>query len=277
MEPIERVTEKYATVLNVNYLRATLNDASEFKVYLEEALTDSNRDIIINLGDCEYMDSTFLGVLVSAYKKLKYQNRNLIIIEPVDQSSIFLTLNSIGKIFPIYSNVKSALEDIEKKKLLEAEINGSGSTVGNKIETQKASFKIGSKLYDDVPDEEVILTMDEQVDSVPNINQETEEEEISVNSFKTDETIEEVSTNYPLPKNKIKEEEGLILIENMDGGEESDDNSITDQEFQLSIESPSNNQGPDEDDVTETAPEPELISADVDYRKGTVEWEFGFN
>ena len=122
MELIERKNENYTVVFNVNLLRATLIEATEFRDLLEETVVESDKDIIVNLSACEHLDSTFLGVLVSCYKRLKSQNRTLVLIEPVDQSSIFLTLNSIGKIFPLYTNVKVALEDIENKKLLEKEI-----------------------------------------------------------------------------------------------------------------------------------------------------------
>lgn len=123
MESIEKKIENYAVVFNVNLVRATLNEASEFKDYLAEAILDTDKDIIVNLSACEHLDSTFLGVLVSSYKRLKNQNRSLVIIEPIDQSSIFLTLNSIGKIFPLYTSVKVALEDIDNKRLLEQEIS----------------------------------------------------------------------------------------------------------------------------------------------------------
>jgi len=122
MEAIERKIEEYAVVLNVNLLRATLNEVSEIKEYLEEAITDTDKDIIVNLSTCEQLDSTFLGALVSTYKKLKTQNRSMIIIEPQEQSSIFITLNSIGKVFPLYQSVRVALDDIETKRVLEQEL-----------------------------------------------------------------------------------------------------------------------------------------------------------
>ena len=122
MELIERKIENYAIVFNVNLVRATLIEATEFRDLLEETIAENDKDIIVNLSACEHLDSTFLGVLVSSYKKLKGQNRTLVIIEPIEQSSIFLTLNSIGKIFPLYTSVKVALEDIENKKLLEKEL-----------------------------------------------------------------------------------------------------------------------------------------------------------
>jgi len=127
MESVERKIEEYAVVLNVNLVKATLKEAVEFKNYFEEAISTTKKDIIVNLSTCEYLDSTFLGILVKSYKRLKTQNRTIAIIEPVNQSSIFLTLNSIGKIFPIYSSVKIALDDIENKRLLEKELKESTS------------------------------------------------------------------------------------------------------------------------------------------------------
>ena len=122
MESIERKNEEYAVVLTVNLLRATLNEVSEIKDYLEDAISESDKDIVVNLSACDHLDSTFLGALVSYYKRLKTQNRTIVIIEPVEQSSIFITLNSIGKIFPLYTNVQAALDDIKSKKLVEKEI-----------------------------------------------------------------------------------------------------------------------------------------------------------
>ena len=119
MEIFERKIKKHAIVINVNLVRATLNEAAEFREYLNEAILGTDIDIIVNLSDCQHLDSTFLGVLVSGYKKLKSKNRSLVIIEPTDQSRVFLTLNSIGKIFPLYDSVSSALADIENKKMLE--------------------------------------------------------------------------------------------------------------------------------------------------------------
>ena len=123
MNLIEKQIEKFAVVFNVNLDRATLNEAIKFKEYLAEDVKDSNKDIIVNLSACEHLDSTFLGALVSTYKTLKKQNRTIALIEPANQSSILLTLNSIGKIFPLYKSVKVALADIENKKLIESEIN----------------------------------------------------------------------------------------------------------------------------------------------------------
>ncbi|MCW9097756.1 MAG: STAS domain-containing protein, partial [Ignavibacteriaceae bacterium] len=79
MHSIEKKIDNYAVVFNINLLRATLNEAAEFKDYLAQAILETDKDIIVNLSNCEHLDSTFLGVLVSSFKKLKTQNRNLLI------------------------------------------------------------------------------------------------------------------------------------------------------------------------------------------------------
>ena len=56
MESIERKIENYAVVFNVNLLRATLNEAVEFKDYLAETMLDTDKDIIVNLSACEHLD-----------------------------------------------------------------------------------------------------------------------------------------------------------------------------------------------------------------------------
>lgn len=221
MESIERKIENYAVVFNVNLMRATLNEAVEFKDYLAETILDSDKDIIVNLSACEHLDSTFLGVLVSGYKKLKSQNRNLVIIEPIDQSSIFLTLNSIGKIFPLYTSVNAALEDIENKKLLEKEINELSH------EPKKLSFKIGNKSLADSPIESI-------------------KEQTKKNKFKTetlpDNEFQEIPKDITILENNISETEELNLIEhnenevelenhsNLNTGEPAVDHNISDLE-----------------------------------------------
>lgn len=250
MESIERKIENYAVVFNVNLIRATLNEAVEFKDYLAETILDSDKDIIVNLSACEHLDSTFLGVLVSGYKKLKSKNRNLVIIEPVDQSSIFLTLNSIGKIFPLYTSVQVALEDIENKKLIEKEINELGH------EPKKLSFNIGNKPLVDSPIESI-------------------QEEINENEFKTD----------TVPDNEYQEspENNTILENNFSEREEF--NLIEHNHNEIELENHSN-LNTEEPVVANNITDLESHTYALGHQRSTekshfgstnVKWEFGFN
>ena len=261
MESIERKKENYAVVFNVNLLRATLNEATEFKDYLEEAILDTDKDIIVNLGACEHLDSTFLGVLVSGYKRLKSQNRSLVIIEPVDQSSIFLTLNSIGKIFPLYSSVKVALEDIENKKLIEKEISELGTERVKPIEKPSLPpFKIASHSLVDSPEE--------------NIPDETIQDDLQ--SAILQDIEEEVETE-PISEHILTEENDLVLIENNEIEKESENPFILKTEEVISEQKGYQDKSDDMKANETIVTKLERANDDRRFSSGTVKWEFGFS
>jgi len=261
MESIERKTENYAVVFNVKLLRATLNEATEFKDYLEDAISDTDKDIIVNLGACEHLDSTFLGVLVSGYKRLKSQNRSLVIIEPVDQSSIFLTLNSIGKIFPLYSSVKVALEDIENKKLIEKEISELGTERVKPIEKPSLPpFKIASHSLVDSPEE--------------NIPDETIQDELQ--SANLPDIEEEVETE-PISEHILTEENDLVLIENNEIEKESENPFILKTEEVISEQKGYQDKSDDMKANETIVTKLERANDDRRFSSGTVKWEFGFS
>jgi anti-anti-sigma regulatory factor len=261
MELIERKNEKYAVVFNVNLLRATLIEATEFRDLLEETVVSSDKDVIVNLSACEHLDSTFLGVLVSCYKRLKSRNRTLVLIEPVDQSSIFLTLNSIGKIFPLYTNVKVALEDIENKKLLEKEIN----------ELEDQTVRPVEKLSR-VRDE---INMRPETDS--SITPITEETGASVIPSEQQVLGTEIIYDKSISEDNVSNEHGFSLIEHDEGRK-----NIEEKFFPMSEES---SETPNDSKfVKEETKKEELkhqshhvVIHERKFNGGKVEWEFGFS
>lgn len=263
MESIDTRNEKYAVVFNVNLVRATLNEASEFKSYLDDAIASTDKDIIVNLSDCQHLDSTFLGLLVSSYKKLKGKNRNLVLIEPVDQSSVFLTLNSIGKIFPIYHDVRTALTDIENKRILENEINNLDNEV--EIETEP---EVEAPVINEVMDEEVIELNEEAVVEPINLQEtiqlqpnDTEHEDIMTDNYE-EENIQE----------EIVEEQVEELEMQMDTMEDNSEEVLEEIE-----ENPAELELVEEELQEELTLNQEIEYEDGDFRKGTVKWEFGFS
>jgi len=248
MELFERQIKKYAIVVNVNLVRATLNEAAEFREYLNEAILGSNLDIIVNLSDCQHLDSTFLGVLVSGYKRLKTKKRNLVIIEPTDQSRVFLTLNSIGKIFPLYENVSTALADIENKRMLE---NAAGSIKDESIENEIEVKDFPAEQHHEVLFDSQKLVQEEMT---------AIELDNSVNGFKdsyeNQTLLNEIEQEAAAIDNLLVENEALSQTINFDKVD-----SVA-EEFHEQIIS---------------RPEPKPLYSEVNFRKGSVEWAFGFN
>lgn len=240
MESFEREIKKYAIVINVNLIRATLNEAAEFREYLNEAIMGSEVDIIVNLSECLHLDSTFLGVLVSGYKKLKNKNRNLVIIEPTDQSRVFLTLNSIGKIFPLYDSVSSALEDIENKRMIENAVNN-------------------------IEEETIELEAE-----VPVEKQQEEISEIQIEEI-NEEGNEEIPALEPVTENIDIHQEMNPATEVL--------NDLTTENLNENVAESSNYQveAEEKSDVEISSSGTKPLYPDDNYKKGTVEWAFGFN
>jgi anti-anti-sigma factor len=266
MESIERKIENYAVVFNVNLLRATLVEATEFRDLLEETIAENDKDIIVNLSACEHLDSTFLGVLVSSYKRLKSQNRTLVIIEPIEQSSIFLTLNSIGKIFPLYTSVKVALEDIENKKLIEQELNELSKDKAHRHEKlSKTTIPVESNPFVESP-------LQQKQEEVQNVESSTTEiiDQPSTEMIETTELISETPANFALVESSENEEilkADTIKINSLPqellaSEEEPETSTFSQEEFN------------ENNFVSETQ---EVIRPDKHFQIGKVEWEFGFS
>ena len=68
----EYVREEVGDVVveKVNLTRATLKEAEDFKQALVKVIESGKKRIVVDLADCEFIDSTFLGALVVSLKKI---------------------------------------------------------------------------------------------------------------------------------------------------------------------------------------------------------------
>jgi len=68
----EYVKEEVGDIVveKVNLSRATLKEAEDFKRTLVRDIESGKKRIVVDLADCEFIDSTFLGALVVSLKKI---------------------------------------------------------------------------------------------------------------------------------------------------------------------------------------------------------------
>jgi len=68
----EYVKEEVGEIIveKVNLTRATLKEAEDFKKTLINDIESGKKRIVVDLVDCEFIDSTFLGALVVSLKKI---------------------------------------------------------------------------------------------------------------------------------------------------------------------------------------------------------------
>jgi anti-sigma B factor antagonist len=75
--------------------------ANKLKETLVKILDEHNTSIKINCLELDYIDSTGLGVLIGALKRLKQENKNIIISNAKPNISKLLSITGLNKIFVI--------------------------------------------------------------------------------------------------------------------------------------------------------------------------------
>lgn len=108
----EYIKEELGDVVveKVNLTRATLKEAEEFKKTLLNDIDDGNRKIIVDLSDCEFIDSTFLGALVVSLKKIATLGGDLKLVGFKPNVRSMFELTRMYRVFESYSTTEQALE-----------------------------------------------------------------------------------------------------------------------------------------------------------------------
>ena len=94
----------------VNLSRATLKEAEEFKRRLLGDINQGWRKIIIDLSDCEFIDSTFLGALVVSLKKMTTLGGDLRLIGFQPAVHTMFELTRMYRVFESFEQKEDALD-----------------------------------------------------------------------------------------------------------------------------------------------------------------------
>ena len=103
-------TEKNGIVLfQITLSRATVKEAMDFKDLLMDDIKMGKKKIVIDFSSCEFIDSTFLGVIVTSQKNaIEYDGKlSLVATKPAVESMFELT--RVNKIIHTFSSVDDAL------------------------------------------------------------------------------------------------------------------------------------------------------------------------
>ena len=99
----------------VNLKRATNLDAEKFKLHLLNSLKNNSKKFIIDLSECEYMDSSFLGSIILMYKKISESEGELKLVVLHQELKILLEITSINKFVDVYETKAAAIKSYKKK------------------------------------------------------------------------------------------------------------------------------------------------------------------
>jgi anti-anti-sigma factor len=100
--------------IEVNLLKATVNEAAEIRDLLEGQLVFGHSKIVVDLSQCTHLDSTFIGVLVVT-KKLLTDGGELKIVDPLDPAKEMFYLTGINKIFDTFEIAEDAVKSFNNR------------------------------------------------------------------------------------------------------------------------------------------------------------------
>jgi anti-anti-sigma factor len=113
MEDFEKKIENDVVIEVVNLSRATWKEANEFKKILQEDVEKKFRKLVVDISQCEFLDSTFLGTLVLAKRSLNKIGGELKIVEPPSVFKVLREKTSTLQVFDSYKSLDDAIDSFK--------------------------------------------------------------------------------------------------------------------------------------------------------------------
>lgn len=113
MEIVEEIIDDIVIEI-INAERATLKESSHLKNMIYEKIDKGYKNVIIDLSKVDFIDSTFLGVIVNALKKVAGLGGDLKLVgfKPAVRSMFELT--RLFRVFDTYSELQDAIRSFQK-------------------------------------------------------------------------------------------------------------------------------------------------------------------
>lgn len=93
----------------INLERATLKEADQLKSMINEKIERGYKKVIIDLSTVEFIDSTFLGVLVNSLKKAALLRGDLKLVGFKPGVRSMFELTRLFRVFESYSDLQDAI------------------------------------------------------------------------------------------------------------------------------------------------------------------------
>jgi anti-sigma B factor antagonist len=82
--------------------------APKLREKLIELVSEGSYDVVVNLEGVDFLDSTGLGVLVGALKRVKAHDGSLSLVCTQDKILKIFKITGLTKVFPIHGSVEEA-------------------------------------------------------------------------------------------------------------------------------------------------------------------------
>ena len=110
MKDFEQKVQNGVVIEVVNLTRPTFNDAQRFKnILIEDIVEKKFRKVIIDISQCDFIDSTFLGSMIVAKKKMNEVDGELKVVEPSNSFDALLERTPILDIMEPHKSLEKAI------------------------------------------------------------------------------------------------------------------------------------------------------------------------
>ncbi len=97
----------------VNVSRATYKEAAQLQKILDNHIQNKIRKVIVDLSQCEFIDSTFLGVLVLSLKSIAKIGGDIRLVRPAEVAKSLMEKAGTLNVFNIYNSLDDAVQSFE--------------------------------------------------------------------------------------------------------------------------------------------------------------------
>jgi anti-sigma B factor antagonist len=109
-----KTTEKYGAViieLKGNVMGGP--EAQEFSTLLHKLLDENKKNVVVDLADCKFMNSSGLGMLISGYTTMKNGNGSLKLANATEKIESLLVITKLITIFEHFNSVDEAVNSFK--------------------------------------------------------------------------------------------------------------------------------------------------------------------
>lgn len=114
MSIVEEIIDDVVIVI-INLERATLSEADNLRNIINNKIDLGYKKFIIDLGSVEFVDSTFLGVIVGSLKKAAKLNGDLKLVGFKPPVRSMFELTRLFRVFETHSDLQEAIKSFSSK------------------------------------------------------------------------------------------------------------------------------------------------------------------
>jgi len=103
-------------IIRLNMMRATIKEAQAFKKIINSEIENGNKNILIDLSQCDFVDSSVLGVIVTSAKDLRSKGGDIKGIISEGSMLNMFTQTGLEKVFSHSPNQELALSSFKLSK-----------------------------------------------------------------------------------------------------------------------------------------------------------------